>query len=141
MPLGALSVVSRPCALDTCLFLQVDDEPLWVPACSLFINFGSPASQLGSEEGKEDMFYPEICLPGGPDPAELPYLSGTVLMKTGELVMRSGGARDLQAKGSSHSVLCRGEVGPVRVWGLSASLGARPSLDGYRNFINIKWDL
>ena len=46
----------RPCALNTCLFLWVNDEPLWVPACSLFINLGSPASQLGLEECKEDMF-------------------------------------------------------------------------------------
>ena len=71
---------SRPCALVTCLFLWVDDEPLWVPTCSLFINLGSAASQPVSEEGKEDVFWRNVS-PCGPDPAEL--LSGSVLMKTG----------------------------------------------------------
>lgn len=70
----------RPCTLITSLFLRVNDEPLWVPTCPLFINLGSPASQPVPEEGKEEVFWRNVSA-CGPDPAEL--LGGSVLMKTG----------------------------------------------------------
>lgn len=56
--LGALSVVSEGPVHSTLVSFSRSMMSLSVgSSCSLLlINFGSPASQLGSEEGKEDMF-------------------------------------------------------------------------------------
>ena len=56
MPLGALSVVSEGPVHSTLVSFSRSMMSHCGFQLVLFINFGSPASQLGSEEGKEDMF-------------------------------------------------------------------------------------